>query len=385
MPERFSDVKIAAQQVELVTGRLSSLSTLPCVAAQLFTRLLQGRFSPSALADLIESDPALAARILCLVSRRGLPLPKTGFSLRRSLDELPAHEVRDALLSVKVMQPFDPDDGDRRSVPFRRGLLLHSLGVACCAEQLAELTVPNIDPPLAYYAGLLHDIGKFALHETMPKGLARLVEEAESAKECSCTVERKHLGTDHAVVGSRLAQRWQLPDAVTLAIWLHHSDVVTISQDMPEARIAAVVQLADSLVRQLGIGQSGSFDSPEPPQAVGEFLEIDAEQLQSVGRNIWTAVEQKSKVLGLELPNAVADYCQAAHAAAAQFARQHGELADENCRLQSASSHLNFAAEFLLGLSSAATPVDIAENFAVRWQKFYQTGVVCLYLPPSAQ
>lgn len=386
MPDRLSNIEIAAQQVELVTGRLGSLSTLPCVGAQLFIRLLQGRFSPSALADLIESDPALAACILSLISRRGLPLPKTGFSLRRSLDELPAHEVRDAVLSVKVMQPFDPDNGtDRHSIPFREGLLLHSLAVACCAEQLAELTVPNIDSQLAYYAGLLHDIGKLALQETMPKGFARLVEEAESAKECSCTIERKHLGTDHAVVGNHLAQKWQLPDAVTLAIWLHHSDVAAISQDMPEARIAAVVQLADSLARQLGIGQSGSFDSPKPPEAVGEFLGIDIEQLQHIGRSLAATVEQKSKVLGLELPNAVADYCQAAHAAAAQFARQHTELSDENCRLQSASSHLNFAADFLLSLSSAASPVDIAENFAVRWQKFYQTGMVCLYLAPSAE
>jgi putative nucleotidyltransferase with HDIG domain len=385
MPDRLSNIEIAAQQVELVTGRLGSLSTLPCVGAQLFIRLLQGRFSPSALADLIESDPALATCILSLISRRGLPLPKTGFSLRRSLDELPVHEVRDAVLSVKVMQPFDPDDGDRHSIPFRKGLLLHSLAVACCAEQLAELTLPNIDSQLAYYAGLLHDIGKFALQETMPKGFARLVEEAESARECFCTIERKHLGTDHTVAGNHLAQKWRLPDAVTLAIWLHHSDVAAISQDMPEARIAAVVQLADSLARQLGIGQSGSFDSPKPPEAVAESLGIDIEQLQHIGRNLAATVEQKSKVLGLELPNAVADYCQAAHAAAAQFARQHTELSDENCQLQSASSHLNFAADFLLSLSSAASPVDIAENFAVRWQKFYQTGMVCLYLAPSAE
>ncbi|MHC4509474.1 MAG: hypothetical protein ACYTAO_11035, partial [Planctomycetota bacterium] len=57
-------------------------------------------------------------------------------------------------------------------------------------------------------------------------------------------------------------------------------------------------------------------------------------------------------------------------------------LSEENCRLQSASSHLDFAADFLLTLSPAAAPVDVAESFAVRWQKFYQTGRVCLYLAP---
>jgi len=385
MPDRESDVKIAAKGVELAIGRLDSLSTLASVGAQLFTRLLQGRFSPSTLAETIESDPALAAQTLSLMARRGLPIPERGFSLRRSLDELPAREIRDALLSVKVMRPFDPDSGgDGRSIPLRKGLVLHSLAVACCAEQLAELTLPNIDPQLAYYAGLLHDVGKLALQETMPKGFARLVEEAESAGECSCAIERKHLGTDHSMVGNRLAQKWRLPNAVTLAVWLHHSDVAAISRDMPEARIAAIVQLADSLARQAGIGQSGSFDPPDLSERVLTCLGMEIEQVQHIGRSLLATVEQKSRVLGLDLPNSVADYCQAAHAAAAQFARQHSELSDENCRLQSASIHLDFAADFLLSLSPAAGPVEIAENFAARWQKFYQTGMVCLYLTPSA-
>jgi putative nucleotidyltransferase with HDIG domain len=385
MPDAEFNARTAAQQVELVIGRLDTLSIPPCVGAQLLTRLLQGRFSPSAAADIVESDPSLAARILSLIAQRGLGVPERGFSLRRSLDELPAREIRDTLLSVPIVPALDTDDGaGRNSIAFRKGLLLHSLAVACCAEQLAELTVPNIDPQLAYYAGLLHDIGKLALQETMPKSFARILEEAESGNECSCTVEHRHLGTDHTIVGNHLARRWRLPGAAALAIWLHHSDTVTISRQMPEARIAAVVRLADCLARQLGIGRSGSFDSAESPQDVGEFLEIDAEQLQSVGRNLAAAVEQKSKVLGLDLPNAVADYCRAAQTAAVHFARQQGELSDANCRLQSASSHLDFVADFLLHLSSGAAPIDIAEDFAVRWQKFYQAGMVCLYLAPSA-
>jgi signal transduction histidine kinase len=83
------------------------------------------------------------------------------------------------------------------------------------------------------------------------------------------------------------------------------------------------------------------------------------------------------------VPDNVTEYCQSAHAVAARFARQQAELSDENHRLQSASSHLDFAADFLLGVNQSAAAIDIAENFAVRWQKFYQTGMVCLYLVPS--
>ncbi|OHB60164.1 MAG: hypothetical protein A2167_08260 [Planctomycetes bacterium RBG_13_46_10] len=41
---------------------------------------------------------------------------------------------------------------------------------------------------------------------------------------------------------------------------------------------------------------------------------------------------------------------------------------------------MDFTTDFLLSFNPAAAAIDIAENFAVRWQKFYQTGTVCLYL-----
>ena len=68
MPERIADPTVA-HQVELVIRRLNSLSTLPCVATRFLSHLLQARLS--ALAETIESDPALTARILSLSHQQG--------------------------------------------------------------------------------------------------------------------------------------------------------------------------------------------------------------------------------------------------------------------------------------------------------------------------
>jgi putative nucleotidyltransferase with HDIG domain len=384
MPDRLSNTKIAAQQVELAVGRLESLSTLPCVGAKLFSRLRQGQISSSSIIDIIESDPALTTAALSLVGRRGLIRPSGRFSLHQALDKLSVHEVRDIALSVKIMPVFEPnDDVAGNSIRFRKELMLHSLAVACCAKEIAEIASPQIDSELAYCAGLLHDIGKLALQEAMPKSFVRITEEAESAEQSSCVIEQEHLGCDHAIIGKHLAQRWGLPNQIVLAIWLHHNEVLAISEQMPEAKIAAVIQLADSMSRQLNIGSAGSFDTPSPPETMAEYLGIQIDQLQEIRRSLPAALGRKSGVLGLDVPDNVMEYCQSAHAVAARFARQQAELSDENRRLQSASSHLDFAADFLLGVSQSATAIDIAENFAARWQKFYQTGMVCLYLVPS--
>ncbi len=377
------DEKVAltsAHQVELVVRRLDSLSILPSVAVKFISRLLQPQFSPSDVADIIELDPALTAKTLSLIHQQDLSLSGEKFSIRQALDRLPAHLIRDAFFSVKVFGAFD--SGDNR-VELRKGLTLHTLAVACCAEDIAEIVSPRMNPQLVRCAGLLHDIGKLALEEAMPKSFARIVEEAKSTEASACTIEQKHLGLDHTILGKRLAQKWHLPYQIALAIWLHHSDVVRISQSMPEARIAQVVQLADFIARKSGIGRSGSFDSPEPDEQIAQSLGINFEQLEQIRQRLPEAVRQKSEVLGLDLPNAAANYCDVVHTAAARFAREHAELSLENRNLQSASSNLDFIKGFLLSINSSDGAIDIAENFAVRWQKFYQTGKVCLYLAPK--
>lgn len=379
MPDRPSDIRIAAQQIKLAVGRLDSLSTLPGVGARLFSLFLRNQLSPSALIDFVESDPALAAKILSLSVKRDWTLTDERFSLRRALDKLTPDEIRDAVLSLKVAIPFGSDGS------LRTELLLHSLAVACCAKGIAEkIALPGISPEMAYWAGLLHDLGKLALLEAMPKSLARIVEEAESTQQCSCAIEQKRLGLEHTSIGKHLAQKWQLPEPVILAIWLHHSDAVTICRDMPEASMAVVVQLADSIARQSGIGRSGSFDSPEPVEPLAEHLGIDIEHLHGIHQNLLTTVEEKTRILGLDVPGAASEYGETVHTAAVQLARQKTELTEENLRLQSASSHLDFITDFLINLRSATTAIEIAEDFAVRWQKFYQTGMVCLYLISSA-
>lgn len=379
MPEKPADTT-TAHQVELVISRLDSLSILPCVATKFLSQLSQFQLTPSSLTELIESDPALTVKIFSTFHRQGLSFTNEAPSVRRALDELSLRLIRDTFLSVKVHQDFGQDND---KTEFRKQLTLHSLAVACCAEDIAEIILPEMSSQIAYLAGLLHDIGKLALDQVMPKSFVRIVEEAKSQNSSICAIERKHLGTDHTVLGKRLARKWHLPDEITLAIWLHHSNTGIISQSIPEAKIARIVQLADCIARQCGIGRSGSFDSPDLPGLPA----ISPEQLQQIHRDLPGRAEQKSKVLGLDLPKQRAAYCEVVQAAAAQLAQDNTKLSSENLRLQISSNHFDFIADFLSSINSAATPIEVAENSAVRWQKSYQTGQVCLYLapPPNSQ
>jgi len=380
MAEKYVDVT-ASRKVELAIGELGSLSVSPCVAVQYLSKLLQGRFSPASVADIVECEPALAAGILSLAQRQGAGPVRQRHAVRLVLDRLDANDVRDTLLKTKVTAGFEIEfAGEQPAVPVRKDLTLHNLAVACCARRIAEAASAGIDPQLAYSAGLLHDIGKLALQDIMPKSLAAITKEAEATKAGLSVVERKHLGTNHALLGKQLAQRWRLPEPITLAIWLHHGDAAAFSEAIPEATVAMYVQAADHIARQAGVGHSGSFDTPAPLEDIAEALGIPVKVLQQIHNELPQEVKHKSEALGLETPHATARYCDLIQTTAADLSEKHSKQSLEGRVLQTASGYLTFAREFVQGVHSHVAAVDIAEDFAKRWQRFFQTGTVCLYL-----
>jgi hypothetical protein len=171
----------------------------------------------------------------------------------------------------------------------------------------------------------------------------------------------------------------QLPADIILGIWLHHSQTGVISQAMPQARIAAVVELADSIVRRAGIGDSGSYDEISPESIAGS-LGLTAEKIRQVEQELPDIVRQKSEVAGLTLLKPAWAYCDALRATTGQLADESAKLFEESGRLQSSASNFDFIRELLPKISPNMPAIRMAEEFAVGWQKFYQTGPVCVYL-----
>lgn len=374
----------ASRKVELAVGELASLAVPPCVAVQYLGTLAQGRLSPASLADLTEAEPALAAATLSLAQRLGSGPPSQRHAVRLVLDRLDADDLRDALLRMKVTAAFEIEFADEQPArPARTDLILHSLAVACAARRLAETA--GADPHMAYSAGLLHDLGKLALQDVMPKSLSAIAAEAKAAGESLYQIETKHLGTNHALLGKQLAQRWRLPEPIRLAIWLHHRDAAAFSEAIPEARVALLVKVADAIARAAGVGESGSFDEPEPLKELAEVVEMPVRTLQQVRDALPDEVGRKSRTLAFDLPHAAARYCELIQTVAADLSERCTKQAVEDRSLQADSGYLTFAQQFLQGLDPAAAAVESAEDLARRWQRFFQTGAVCLVLTAGAR
>ncbi|MEN6309808.1 MAG: HDOD domain-containing protein, partial [Anaerohalosphaeraceae bacterium] len=377
------DKTSVARQVELIIRQLNTLSTLPQVAAGILPCVLREPFQTAELAQIIEADSAMTASVLALASRLEILGADGSRPLAEVIDALPSPALRDAVLSVKVVQAFDyrTDADSTRPLP-RREMALHALATACCASLIAELTLDESERKLAFTAGLLHDIGKTALDEVMPKTFEQLVLQALQKKQNLTTVEQDNLGLTHALLGKRLAEKWRLPDAIVNAIWLHHADP-RILLEMPYGRLVMVTMLADELARKSGIGQSGSYQTPDQDSMLATLLGLNEQQISQIMTQLPEQVEQKSKPLGLSSGDRAQEYYEMIHLAAAQLARDNSSMAQQTRRSFDATLFADPIQQFLNTLSTGSSPDQVACQFARCLQKTLQTGTVVILLWPE--
>lgn len=371
--------KTVAPQLELIIGRRHCLSILPSVADRFLSLGLKSRFSSPDLADIIETEPSLAAKFIWTAAQNGMLNISEEFSILNIVKNLPADAVRDTFFSLELYQPAEKDGPEKTDL--RKQIITHSIAVALYAEEISKLASQPVNAKLAYAAGLLHNIGVLALDEMMPRSFAAMNRQAKSETTELRFVEQKHLGLDHSLVGKRLAVKWQLPEEIVLAIWLHSTEIGSIVKDISRVKIARIVQLADFLACRNGFaGAANSHQSDRNAEEIASLLTINNESLEQIGKGLAAEIRDKRKVAGLDFQGSVPAYCAAVHSAAGQLSSDNTKLSGENKNLRISCGSLNFLQDLLESLNPDAPPVELAEKIALCWQKCYQTGPVCVCL-----
>ncbi len=366
-----------ARELEYTLYQMDGLSVLPAAATALLRGLFEMSLSPDELNSIAESDPAIAVMLFSLLHRRGIRPKQDRISVRSAIQELPLRQIRDNFFAAKI---YLPAGNDPARLELRRNLVAFAAAVGHCAGAVTEQGSVDIEPELAFAAGLLHNIGNLALDEAMPRSFQRLIEQAKNQQLSITAVQQQNLGLDYTILGKRLAQRWHLPESVAMAIWLHQSDTETIAKAIPQAKIAQVVRLAYLISRRAGIGISGSFDATELPGELLKSLGITADQAEQIGNQAAQEIAEKSQYFGTDIQTDIAQYCEALQFAAGTLAAEGSKLTQQIQQSHTKSSHFDFTSELLTTFEPTAEPMEIAQHFACHFRKFYQTGRVCLYL-----
>ncbi|MFH1613864.1 MAG: HDOD domain-containing protein [Planctomycetota bacterium] len=361
----------AARQIETALRRFRSFSVSPCTSAALVRSLSGSQISIPRVAEIVESDPALTVVLLELAGESGLTINRAQFSVQQILIKLSIPALREAALSIKILD--DADSAPAGDIS-RKDLTIHALAVACCAQQIAESIYPGDQMHLAFTAGVMHDIGCFFLDEQMPKSFKKITEQAQITNTSSILLEQKYLGTDHTLIGKHLARKWKLPDEIITAIWLHHTDPAAVSKVLIDVRLIQVVQLAECIISEAAI------IPPADIAHIADALSISPDRIEQIRKNSADELSRRRQLLRLDESNASQACRTAIHDMAVELAADNKKLTEENIRLAAHSAYDEFTNAIVADAGIERLPADLAACIASHWKKLFQTGRVAVVL-----
>ena len=235
------------------------------------------RTSATDIAEVIELDPALTARVLQPSNSALYGGVRRISTARDAIVRLGFEKVRGIVLAASLVQNFryrarGEDDLDPTL------FWAHSLVVALAAEAVARVT-DAASPDQAFTAGIIHDIGRLALRVAFPAEVGRAVARARSGNISLAEAERDLTGYDHGEIGSALAERWLLPKELVLAIARHHDPTARTETD----QLAGVLAQSHRWALHHGF-YSGYEPETQPPSALPVDREGVEKAVGGVGR-----------------------------------------------------------------------------------------------------
>jgi len=261
---------------ELV-AKVKNLPPVSHAALQLVSLLDQPAVSNTEVVQALRCDNVLTAKLLRACNSPYFGLAEPVSSVDQAVFVLGHQQILHIVLTLAF--------GSTMVVPLpgyaveASELWRHSLITAIAGETIAnDLVDLNVDPPVAFTVGLLHDIGKLVLGQALtPEVQAEIRARVEHGQQSRSEAEKAVLGTDHCEVGALLLQNWHLSDDVVEAVAHHHQPVLK-----PRPRLSVVTHLANGIAHLAGSAPGWDGYAMRISNEVVEHLEITPEQVEKL-------------------------------------------------------------------------------------------------------
>jgi HD-like signal output (HDOD) protein len=193
------------------------LPPFPQVAVRVLGLASQENVQLHQLSDLISSDAAFASEVLTIANSVLYAPRYPASSILQAVAVLGATTLQGMCVTVGVRAYL----GRSMHLPSMRGLWRHNLACALIAQQLASCG--SMDKESGYTAGIVHDLGRFALAVIQPQDYAQLLESHCGTPGSILERERELFGWDHCETGQRLIADWKLPAEFDAVVREHHA------------------------------------------------------------------------------------------------------------------------------------------------------------------
>lgn len=263
--------KITLQEI---VAKVDRLPELPQVAMRVSQMLEDPNASADKLAEVIRMDASFTSQVLKLCNSAAYGFTRKISTVKEAVAILGFKALKSMVYTIiakvalnRPVPGYSLSEGD---------LWYNALTCAVYAKHIAQRErLP--DPELAYTAGLLRDIGKIVLGEFVGANYAEIEQLAVKEQIDFVEAEERVLGFNHSMVGTRVAEKWNLPAILVNVIRHHHKPIKLPPTLAPvEVKLITIIHLADVFTRMIGRG-SGSD---------GLMYSLDTTALEKAGINV---------------------------------------------------------------------------------------------------
>jgi len=199
---------------------VSELASLPEVSIKVNQMVDDPDCGVNEIGKVISQDPALSAQLLRIANSPFYGFSATIDNISRAVTVLGTQQIRDLVLSTTATKAFSGIPNEIISVD---DFWHHSLYCGLLARELANQN-HKAQGEMLFTAGLLHDIGHLVMFNRIPElALQAIMHTIEPGVDLELyQSEREIIGFDHAEVGGKLAEQWQLPNNLVECVMYHH-------------------------------------------------------------------------------------------------------------------------------------------------------------------
>jgi len=248
-----------------------SLPTPSRTAAAILSLAQREDVTAEALAQLIQTDPALTGRILRFANAPAQGTRRPIASVIDAMSLLGLQAIRQFALSLSLIDAHREGQCEAFDYPayWQKSL--------ACAVALQSITaqVPTVAPKEAFTLGLLADVGRLALATAWPQEYSECLRQAEG--ERLIALERERFATDHDDLTRMLLTDWGFPQVFIDALELSQQD--EIQDDSRIGRFARQLVLARRIANYRLAEESRRITLSPMLQAEAKNCALDDEDL----------------------------------------------------------------------------------------------------------
>lgn len=192
------------------------------------------------ISAIIRKDPALITDILKAVNSAAYGLPKPIANILDAVKYIGIKGLQNLILGYASQNLLM----HKYKIPDFEKVMKHSAEVAFFAHHLAQhFGLKNLQENL-YISSLLHDIGKILVYAVMKPELSAKIDAFTQKRGINAAITENLIpGYNHSIIGAKMAQKWNFPEALVQSIQFHH---VPFEADKPHRNLVSIIYLANT-------------------------------------------------------------------------------------------------------------------------------------------